>query len=237
MSVIRIMDSGDDGRVHIRLHLPHSNRVQQSGFETEFPQEPGFGQGLGKKRLGPEDLHPPLLPEPELQFPLIGQTPVQLQAGVREVSKNGNPLSHGCLSTGLLKPPEPAHQVEVDTRLDVEGADRVQQPAESLAQHSRSGQRDRVAGDDQPGVPVGTPGADLSPFDQGDGASPLRQEVSGADADDAAADDENVRFLRHLPFALDFGFNARATYTGDGSVTRPVDEERGKTGRPRTGVD
>ena len=154
MSVVRKMDSGDDRRTHIRLHLPDSMRVQQSGFETEFSQEPSFCQGFGQKRLGSKDLQPALLPETELQFALIGQIPIQIQAGLREIPQNGNALSHGLHPGSLLKPPEPAHQVEIETGLDVEGAHRVEQPSKALAEHSRRGQRDRVAGDDQPRVPV-----------------------------------------------------------------------------------
>ena len=83
-----------------------------------------------------------------------------------------------------------------------------------------------MAGDDQPGVAIGTPRADLSLFDDDDLTPSFEQIMGGADTDHTPTDDQNIRFAFHRASLLSLWKRDPFRGPGSDSIIRITEKPR-----------
>ena len=136
-----------------------------------------------------------LVPKGKIQF--RGQRLIEPKALQVHIAQQRHSLPHPPHGAGLAELPQPSHKVEIPAPFDVEGAVRVEHPAQALGDDPRLGQRYAVAGHNQPGVSIRTPRADHILFDHSNLAALFLEKVRRTDTDDSAADDQHIYLLRH----------------------------------------
>ena len=198
VAVLRKIDRARDVHRHRRIEPRRLLGVQHLGGHAEIPGLLGHRAFIVEGVLFLAEHQQALLHEAEVVRRKRGQLLIGRAAGEAEIADERRAPLDMRPGRGLPELEAPAQQVEVEARLDVEGRFRVPHPLQAERHHAGRGQRDEVARHDHARV---AEGAAVALFrvavDDGDAVALAGGVVGRAQADDAAADDDDVLGAGH----------------------------------------